>query len=183
MSEMIFFFWDQLLKNNIVLISFTAILLIIVETPKLRNAFKDGKIITGAMGFAAISAWIFSYYLASVNFIFPAVYFLNSLIAIKIIKNYGLLQGEWIAGLKREIIALAGLLALQFNLIEKANYNYQDLIVIIASLAAFYLIFVVVAALKEQLDLKENKEIFKKEYTLFLVLSFLTAIMSGFNFL
>ena len=183
MSEMIFVFLDQLLKNNLVLISFTAVLLIVVETPKLRTAFKDGKVITGAMGFAAISAWIFSYYLSSINYVFPAVYFLNSLIAIKIIKSYGLLQGEWISGLKREIIALAGLLALQFNLIEKATYNYQDLIVIIASLAAFYLIFVVVAALKEQLDLKENKEIFKKEYTLFLVLAFLTAIMSGFNFL
>jgi len=45
------------------------------------------------------------------------------------------------------------------------------------------LIFIIVAAIKEQLDLKENKKIFKKEYTLFLVLAFLTAIMSGFNFL
>jgi len=183
MSEIIFIFLDQLLKNNLVLISFTAVLLIIVETPKLRTAFKTGTIITGAMGFAAISAWIFSYYLGSINFVFPAVYFLNSLIAIKIIKSYGLLQGEWIAGLKREIIALAGLLAFQFNLIEKAAYNYQDLIIITASLAGFYLIFIIVAALKEQLDLKENQEIFKKEYTLFLVLAFLTAIMSGFNFL
>jgi Na+-translocating ferredoxin:NAD+ oxidoreductase RnfA subunit len=182
MSEMIFVFWDQLLKNNVVLISFTAILLIIVETPKLRNAFKDGIIITGAMGFTAVSAWIFSYYLSSINFVFPAVYFLNSLIAIKIIKSYDLLQGEWIAGLKREIIALAGLLALQFNLIEKAAYNYQNLIIIIASLAGFYLVFIIAAALKEQLDLKENKKIFKNEYTLFLVLAFLTAIMSGFNF-
>ena len=75
MSEMIFIFWDQLLKNNAVLISFTAVLLIIVETPKLRAAFKAGKIITGAMGFTAVSAWIFSYYLSSINFVFPAVHF------------------------------------------------------------------------------------------------------------
>jgi Na+-translocating ferredoxin:NAD+ oxidoreductase RnfA subunit len=183
MSEMIFIFLDQLLKNNLVLISFTAVLLIIVETPKLRAAFKAGTIITGAMGFAAISAWIFSYYLNSINFVFPAVYFLNSLISIKIIKSYGLLQGEWISGLKREIIALAGLLALQFNLIDKITYNYQDLIIITASLAGFYLIFIIVAAIKEQLDLKENKKIFKKEYTLFLVLAFLAALMSGFDFL
>lgn len=183
MSEMIFVFLDQLLKNNLVLISFTAVLLIIVETPKLRAAFKEALVITRAMSFTAISAWIFSYYLNSINFVLPAVYFLNSLIAIKIIKSYGLLQGEWIAGLKREFIALAGLLALQFNLTEKLIYDYQDLIIITASLAAFYLVFIIVAAVKEQLDLKENKKIFKKEYTLFLFLAFLTALMSGFDFL
>lgn len=183
MNEIIFLFLDQLLKNNVVLISFTAVLLIIVETPKLRASFKDGLIITRAMGAAAISAWIFSYYFSSISFILPAVYFLNSLIAIKIIKSSDLLQGEWLAGLQHDFIALAGLLALQFNLVEKINYNSQDLIVILAVLAAIYLTFVVTAAIKEQLDLKETKKIFKKEYTLFLVLAFLSALMSGFNFL
>lgn len=183
MSEIILLFWDQLLKNNTVLISFTAVLLITVETPKLRAAFKDGLVITGAMAFSAISAWLLSYYLGSVQFLLPAVYFLNSLIAVKIIKSVSLLQGEWIAGIKHEFIALAALLSLQFNLIEKINYNYQDLIIILAALSGFYLIFIIIAAIKEQLDLKENKDIFRKEYTLFLVLAFLSAIMSGFNFL
>jgi Na+-translocating ferredoxin:NAD+ oxidoreductase RnfA subunit len=183
MSEIIFLFLDQLLKNNVVLISFTAVLLIIVETPKLRKSFKDGAIIIGAMGAAAISAWIFSYYLNSISFILPAVYFLNSLIAIKIIKSFGLLQGEWIAGLKREFIALAGLLALQLNLTEKINYNSHDLIIILAFLTAIYLTFIVISALKEQLDLKEAEKIFQKDYTLFLVLAFLSALMSGFDFL
>jgi len=183
MSEIIWLFWDQLLKNNIVLISFTAILLIIVETPKLRSAFKNGLIITGAMAFSALSAWIFSYYLGSADFLMPAVYFLNSLIAVKLIKKGGLLQGDWIAGIKHEFLALPAVLSLQFNIIEKVNYNSQDLIIIAASLTAIYLVFIAVAALKEQLDLKENKEIFKKEYTLFLVLAFLSAVMSGFDFL
>lgn len=183
MSEIILLFWDQLLKNNIVLISFTAVLLIVVETPKLRAAFKDGLVITGAMAFSAVSAWLLSYYLGSVQFLLPAVYFLNSLIAIKLIKSGSLLQGEWVAGIRHEFIALAALLSLQFNLVERINYNYQDLIILIAALSGIYLIFIVVAAIKEQLDLKENKEIFKKEYTLFLVLAFLSAVMFGFDFL
>lgn len=183
MSEIILLFWDQLLKNNTVLISFTAVLLIIVETPKLRAAFKEALIFTGGIAFSAISAWFLSYYLSSLQFLLPAVYFLISLISIKLIKSVSLLQGEWIAGIKHEFIALAALLSLQFNLIEKINYNYQDLIIILAALSGFYLIFIIIAAIKEQLDLKENKDIFRKEYTLFLVLAFLSAIMSGFDFL
>lgn len=183
MSEIILLFWDQLLKNNIVLISFTAVLLIVVETPKLRAAFKEGLVITGAMAFSAVSAWLLSYYLSSMQFLLPAVYFLNSLIAIKLIKSGSLLQGEWTAGIKHEFIALAALLSLQFNLVERINYNYQDLIILIAALSGIYLIFILIAAIKEQLDLKENKEIFKKEYTLLLALAFLSAVMSGFDFL
>ncbi|MFW5961486.1 MAG: hypothetical protein ACOCRV_00620 [bacterium] len=183
MSEIMLLFWDQLLKNNIVLISFTAVLLIIVETPKLRTAFKNGLIITGAMAFSALSAWIFSYYLGSADFLIPAVYFINSLIAVRLIKSGGLLQGDWIAGIKHEFIALPAVLSLQFNIIEKVNYSSQDLIIIAAALTAIYLVFIVVAALKEQLDLKESKEIFQKEYTLILVLAFLSAVMSGFDFL
>ncbi len=176
-------FWDQLLKNNMILIYFTAILLIIVETPKLRSAFKEGLVITGAMAFTAVSAWVLSYYLSSTQFLLPAVYFLNSLIAIKLIKSGSLLQGKWIAGIKSEFIALPALLSLQLNIVERINYNYQDLIILIAALSGIYLIFIIVSAIKEQLDLKENKEIFKKEYTLLLVLAFLSAIMSGFDFL
>lgn len=183
MSEMILLFWDQLLKNNMVLISFTAVLLIIVETPKLRSAFRDGLVITGAMAFSALSAWFFSYYLRSTSFLLPGIYFLNSLLAIKLIKSSDLLQGDWIAGIKHEFIALPAILSLQFNIIEKINYNYQDLVILAASLTGIYLIFIIIAAIKEQLDLKESKEIFQKEYTLFLVLAFLSAVMSGFNFL
>ena len=183
MSEIILLFWDQLLKNNMILISFTAVLLIIVETPKLRNAFKEGLVITGAMAFSVLSAWVFSYYLASIHFLLPGIYFLNSLIAVKLIKNANLMQGEWIAGLKHEFIALPALLSLQFNIIERINYNYQDLIILAAALTGIYLVFIIIAAIKEQLDLKETKEIFQKEYTLFLVLAFLSAVMSGFNFL
>jgi len=183
MSEMIVLFWDQLLKNNTVLISFTAVLLIIVETPKLRSSFKNGLIIIGAMAFSTLSAWIFSYYLGSANFFIPAVYFLNALIAVKLIKSGGLLQGDWTAGIKHEFLALPAVLSMQFNIIEKVNYNYQDLIIIAAALTAVYLVFIVVAALKEQLDLKESKGIFQKEYTLILVLAFLSAVMSGFDFL
>ena len=176
-------FWDQLLKNNMVLIYFTAILLIIVETPKLRAAFKEGLVITGAMAFAVVSAWVLSYYLSSMQFLLPAIYFLNSLIAIKLIKSRGLLQGKWIAGIKHEFLALPALLSLQLNIVERINYNYQDLIVLIAALSGIYLIFIIVSAIKEQLDLNESKEIFKKEYTLLLVLAFLSAVMSGFDFL
>ncbi|RAK10492.1 hypothetical protein C8C77_104145 [Halanaerobium saccharolyticum] len=183
MSKIILLFWDQLLNNNTVLISFTAVLLIIVETPKLRAAFKDGLVITGAMAFSTVSAWIFSYYLSSAAFLLPAIYFLNSLIAVKLIKTGNLLQGNWIAGIKREFIALPALLSLQFNIIERTNYNYQDLIILAAALTTIYLIFIVIAAIKEQLDLKESKKIFHKEYTLFLVLAFLSAVMSGFDFL
>ncbi|MFW5979426.1 MAG: hypothetical protein ACOCQZ_01785 [Halanaerobium sp.] len=183
MREMIFLFWDQLLKNNTVLISFTAVLLIIVETPKLKKSFKAGLIITGAMAFSALSAWIFSFYLSSVTFLLPAIYFLNALISIKLIKSGNLLQGGWIAGIRSEFVALPALLSLQFNLIEKTSYHYQDLIILAASLGAFYFTFIIIASIKEQLDLKESREIFKKEYTLLLVLGFLSALMSGFNFL
>lgn len=183
MSEIILLFWDQLLKNNIVLLSFAAVLLIIVESPKLRNAFKDGFLFTGALSLTVISAWIFSYYLSSMQFIMPAIYFLNSLIAISILKKKNLLQGNWISGIKHEFIALPALISFQFSLIERFTYNYQDPIIIIASLAAFYLIFIIIAAIKEQLELKETKKIFKKTYTLLLVLAFLSAVMSGFDFL
>lgn len=183
MSEILLLFWDQLLKNNTVLISFTAVLFIIVETPKLRAAFKDGMVITAAMAFSALSAWIFSYYLVAFGFLLPAVYFLNSLIAIELMKNKNLLQGKWTAGIKHEFIALPALLSLQFNIVERVSYNYQDPVILIASLTAVYIIFIIIAAIKEQLKLNESKNIFQTEYILFLVFAFLSAVMSGYNFL
>jgi Na+-translocating ferredoxin:NAD+ oxidoreductase RnfA subunit len=183
MSKMLILFWDYLLKNNIVLSSFIGVLLIIVESSKLRSAFKEALVLSGAALFSLVSAWLFSYFTAANSeFLLYSVYFLNSLIAIYFIKQAGLLQNKWIANLNKEIIALPALLGIQFKMTETAVYNYQDLIFITAAAAGIYLIYLIIAAVKEQLQLKETKDFFQKEYTLFLVLAFLSAVMAGFNF-
>ena len=183
MNEILIPFWDYLLKNNIVLSSFIGVLLITVEGSKLRTAFKEAFIFSGAALFSLISAWLFSYFIPlESEFLLTAVYFLNSLIAIYFIKQSGLLQNKWIAELNKEIIAFPALLGIQFKMTETAVYDYQDLIFIAAAAAGIYLVYLIIAAVKEQLELKETKDIFQKEYALLLVLAFLSAVMNGFNF-
>lgn len=183
MSRMLILFWDYLLKNNIVLSSFIGVLLVIVESSKLRSAFKEALVFSGAALFSLISAWLFSYFTAGGSeFVLTAVYFLNSLIAIYLIKQAGLLQNKWIAGLNKEIIAFPALLGIQFKMTETAVYGYQDLIFIAAAAAGIYLVYLIAAAVKEQLQLKETNDFIQKEYTLLLFLAFLSAVMAGFNF-
>lgn len=184
MSEILILFWDYLLKNNIVLGSFIGVLLIVVESSKLGSAFKEALVFSGAALFSLISAWLFSYFIPlGSEYLLAAVYFLNALIAIYFIKQAGLLKNKWIiAGLNKEIIALPALLGLQFKITETAVYGYQDLIFIAAAAAGIYLVYLIIAAVKEQLELKESKDFFQKEYTLLLVFAFLSAVMAGFNF-
>lgn len=183
MNEIFLIFWDHLLKNNIVLISLVGVLIIISEDSSLSSSFKNGLIMTAAFSFSILSAWIFSYYTAGSIIILPAVFFVNTLLAICFINKFQLLNGTWLGGLTKRIAILPALMGIQFKIVENAVYNYQDIIFILAAIIGFYLIYIITAAVKEQLLLKENNKIFKTEYLLLLFMAFLSAVMSGYNFI
>ena len=183
MNDIILLFWNSLISNNIVFISFIGVLLIVIETPKLKDSYLDGLKITAGLSMSIILAWIISYYIPSAyNHFLPGVYFINSLLGIYIIRNLGLLKGEWIEGLPRAILALAPLIGIQLLFQEQSSDYNLDFFKILGSLSGFYLAFVLIAAIKEQLKLKEIKDIFKSEYMVLIVLALFAAIVYGFSF-
>ena len=183
MNEIILLFWNSLLSNNIVFVSFIGVLLIIVETPNLKDSYLDGLKIIAGLTLSIIFAWILSSYIPPVyNHFLPGIYFLNSLLGIYMIRSLGLLKGEWIEGLPKAVLALAPLIGIQLLFQGQFNQYSLDFFKIIGSLFGFYLTFIMIAAIKEQLILNETKDLLKSEYILLIVLAFFAAVVVGFNF-
>ncbi len=175
-------FLDNVLRNNMVFILSFGLLLVIVETPKLSQSYLKGLKITAGLAVSSLIGWIFFHNIsADLVYIFPGIYFLTSLLGIYVINKLGALKGQWIEGIPRKIMALAPFIGLQLYIQEEAVSEVTGFFSLLGLITGFYLTFVVMSAIKEQLKLNETENIFKSEYVVLLVIGFFAAIMVGFN--
>ncbi|MFW6270411.1 MAG: hypothetical protein ACOC4G_10050 [Bacillota bacterium] len=176
-------FWDYVISENIVLVLHIGLLLIIVETPKLRESFLSGLKITAGLTTSILTGWLLSFYISSgLSFIMPGVYFLTSLSGIYIVKKLDKLKGEWMEGLPRMLLALSPFMGLQLFIEYTVQKNsITNIFIIMGCIIGFYLAYIIIAALKEQLKMNETEPIFKSEYNLLIVIGFLAAVLSSFN--
>ncbi|MFP4687605.1 MAG: Rnf-Nqr domain containing protein [bacterium] len=182
MNELVLIFHDSVLINNIVLTAFIGALLIIVETPKFRDSFSAGLRLSAPLALIAYLGWIFTHRIPAVyNNFLPGIYFLNSLLGIHIIKKSGLLREKWIRNLPGSTLGLVYLVAFQLFIREQTGDQLADFFLILGSVLGFYLLFIIIAGIKEQLNLNESDRIYRSEYVILLAMAFLAAVISGFE--
>lgn len=185
MNEIGAVFWNFVLRDNMVFILSFGLLLVIVETPRLSKAYVKGLKITAGI---AVSSLTGLYITANISpelvFIFPGIYFITSLLGIYVINKSGVLRGQWIEGIPRNIMVLVPLIGIQLFIKEQAVLNgFEKFFAVLGLIVGFYLVFIIMAAVKEQLELNETGNIFKSEYILLIVSGFFAAILVGFNFM
>jgi len=182
MNEIGRLFLNYVFGENIVFVLFIGLLLVIVETPKLKESYLTGLKITTGLAVSVLAGWLLAVYIPSdFSFIMPGVYFLTSLLGIYIVKKLDELKGEWIEGLPRMILALSPFMGLQLFIGYNGQINsITNIYIIIGCVIGFYLAFILTAAVKEQLKMNEAELIFKNEYTLLIIFGFLAAIVTAF---
>ncbi|MFW5787575.1 MAG: Rnf-Nqr domain containing protein [Halanaerobiales bacterium] len=185
MNEIGVIFWNYVLRNNMVFILSFGLLLVIVETPRLSESYVKGLKITAGMAVTSLTGLFITANISShVIFLLPGIYFITSLVGIYVINKSGALRGQWIEGIPRNIMVLVPLLGLQLFMQEQTVLNYlEKFFAVLGSIVGFYLVFIIMAAVKEQLELNETEKIFKSEYILLIVSGFFAAILVGFNFM
>jgi len=181
-SEITAIFWEYVLPENIMLVSFMGVLLAIVEAPGLKKSFKTGFKLSAALFLSGFLGWLITGYLnEGYEFIYLWIFWLTSLFAVYILQKLGELKGEWL-GLPKILLVLGPMLGLQWLVWEQGVEYIERLFMITGGVIGFYLAFVLIAAIKEQIKLAETHEIYKKEYTLLIAIGMLTLAVIGFNF-
>ncbi len=183
MREIAAVFWEYVFPENILLVYFFGVLLAIVETPGLKRSFKKGFKLSCGLLISALSGWIITGYISGEqDFIALLIFLLTSLFAIYLLQKMGELEGEWL-GLPKMVLVFVPMIGLQW-LAREQGINITDSFFMIAgSVTGFYMSFILIAAIKEQIRLAEAKKIFKNEYTLLLAIGFLALAVIGFSFI
>ncbi|MFW6268935.1 MAG: hypothetical protein ACOC4G_02530 [Bacillota bacterium] len=175
-------FLNHLLQENIVFYYFLGALLIIIKTPPLKKSYRTGLIFSSGLLATGLLGWLLNpVFSESFTYLVPGFYFFNALLGLAIIKKLGLLNDYWL-GIPEYILALGPLVGLQMIAERLGQNNGFDLVIIIAGVSGFYLAFLTIAAIKEQLQLSEAKnELFKSEYTLLIVMAIFSLLLMGFD--
>ncbi len=183
MREVAVLFWNNVLSRNLIFIQFLGVLLAVVETEGLRTSLKKGYILAKGILISAVLGWIFMAWIPEGSeYIILWVFLTVSLIIIYFIQKSGYLTETW-KGMPEFILILVPMIGLQWTVWEQ-GVDFADKIYMIAgSVAGFYLAFILIAAVKEQIKLSETSMIFKKLPTLLLAIGFFALAVIGFSFL
>lgn len=182
-SEAGILFWNFILKENIVLYYLLGTVFILVHTPSLRNSYKAGlKITTGLLLSGLIGWWFSSRIPVEYTSLLPGVYFLGALLGISICRYFDELRNN-IWGIPLTVLALNPFMGLPLAAVNTSHSSLNTLFAVLGGAGGFYLIYIITAAVKEQISLAETEKEFKGLYTLLIILGILTAVFGGFEFI
>ncbi|MEJ6949705.1 Rnf-Nqr domain containing protein [Natronospora cellulosivora (SeqCode)] len=182
MTRLSVLFWNGFFVDNIMFIYFLGVLLAFVEAKSLKKSFSKGLKFAVSLFSVSILGWILTNSLTSeLGFLNIWIFFITSYIAIHFLQKNGELIGEW-QGMPRMILALPSMIGLQL-LIQNRAADLAEMIAISGgSSLAFYVSFIVVAALREQILTSEADSIFKQGSSLLLAMGLLALALIGFQF-
>lgn len=176
-------FLENILPVNMVLIYSLGVLVSFVETDRVRPSLVKGLKFAFAILFAGLFGWIIMDTIGiEFEFIAAWVFFLVSLGIILILQYLGELKGEFY-GLPKLFLFLPTLVGFQWLLLER-NLVFSDMMVtVFANALGFYIAFVLIATLKEQMRISEASDIFKLAPAILIGLGIAAMGISGFSFL
>ena len=181
MSEIGTRFLNNVLSDNIVFIYFFGILLIFLKGRGLRKSLFTGAKYSSVLLFISILSWIISGWIPGQEFLLLWVFLLSSLIGVFILRKWGELKGEWL-GMPEMIIVMAPFVGLQWFVLEQGIEYFARIFALTASVFGFYLAFILVASIREQIQISEMSDIFKKEASLLMIIAFIVLALVGFTF-
>jgi len=172
-----------LLVENLVFVSFIGTLLVISESERgPRSAALGGAKFIACLIPASFLGWALSAALpAELGFVAVFLFFVVALGAVRILRSWGELEGSWI-GIPREMIALPLFVGSQMWLWMKGVEFTEAVVASVGAGFAFYLAFVMIGAVREQLELGEAPEGIQKLGVVMVSMGVVAMALLGFKF-
>lgn len=158
---------------------FLGILFMMVESGTIKATINRGsKYVTTVFVINVLGWFLHSLLPETFDPLNPAIFFLTTILGIKVLKYWGELKGERF-GLPKFILALGPLFGSQL-LIQHNNYSYAEMMTAnIAYVIGSYLLFVLIAAIKEEIIVSDAAPVFKSYSTLLAAISMIALGIIG----
>lgn len=179
LSELSRLFLKSLLRENLSIAFFLGILFMIVESKSIKGSIKVGaKFLTVVYGINILGWFLHEILVVGLDPLNPAIFFLTTIFGIGILKYWGELEGEWL-GLPKFILAIAPLFGSQL-LIQGGNYSYGEMMTVnTAYVLGGYILFVLIASIKEEILVSDARPVFKGYSTLLAAIAMLALGVIG----
>ncbi len=179
LSELTRLFLNSLLSENMSLAFFLGILFMMVESGSIKQtALKGLKYVSTVFVINILGWFLHSFLPAGLDPLNPAIFFITTVIGITVLKYWGELQGEWF-GMPRFILALGPLFGSQL-LIQRGAYSYAEMMSVnSAYILGGYILFVLIAAIKEEIIVSDAHPVFKSYSTLLAAVAMLALGVIG----
>lgn len=166
LSELTRLFLNSLLSENMSIAFFLGILFMMVESGTIKATINRGLKYAAAVFVINVLGWFLHTMLpGALDPLNPAIFFLTTILGIKVLRYWGELQGDWF-GLPKFILALGPLFGSQL-LIQNNGYSYAEMMTVnLAYIISGYLLFVLIAAIKEEIIVSDAAPVFKSYSTL-----------------
>lgn len=179
LSELSRLFLNSLLSENMSLAFFLGILFMIIESGTIKNtAIKAFKYVIAIFVINVLGWFLQSLLPGGLDPINPAMFFITTVMGITVLKYWGELKGEWF-GLPKFILALGPLFGSQL-LIQRGGYSYAEMMTVnTAYIIGIYLLFILIAAIKEEIIVSDAAPVFKSYSTLLAAIAMLALGVIG----
>jgi Na+-translocating ferredoxin:NAD+ oxidoreductase RnfA subunit len=179
LSELSRLFLNSLLSENMSLAFFLGILFMMVESGSIKKTAVKGLKYLSTVFVINILGWFLHSFLPSgLDPLNPAIFFITTVLGITVLKYWGELKGEWF-GLPKFILALGPLFGTQL-LIQRGAYAYAEMMTVnTAYILGGYILFVLIAAIKEEIIVSDAAPVFKSYSTLLAAIAMLALGVIG----
>lgn len=179
LSELSRLFLNSLLSENMSLAFFLGILFMLIESGTIKQTAVKGLKYMSTVFVINVLGWFLHTILpGGLDPLNPAIFFLTTVTGITVLKYWGELKGEWF-GLPRFVPALGLLFGTQL-LMQKGSYTYPEMMTVnTAYILGGYLLFVLIAAIKEEIIVSDAAPVFKSYSTLLAAIAMLALGVIG----
>ena len=179
LSELARLFLNSLLSENMSLAFFLGILFMMVESGSIKKtAIKGLKYVTTVFVINVLGWFLHTVLPGGLVPLNPAIFFITTIMGVTILKYWGELNGRWF-GLPEFILAIGPLFGSQL-LIQNGSYSYAEMMTVnIAYVIGGYILFVLIAAIKEEIIVSDASPVFKSYSTLLAAIAMLALGVIG----
>ncbi len=183
MNPAVRIFFESLLTRNVAFILFFAVLLPLVCGFTVKQSFRSGGKLSVVALFAVLSAaGVRAALPGSGVVLYPPAVFLLALVALRILQEWGELQGEW-AGIPRRVMALIPYAGIMLYVQEQDLSGMDAVSAAFGIAAGLYASVIIVTALIEQIRISEASAPYRRIGVLFLAMAMFALALSGFHFI
>ncbi len=178
MTETTRLFFDSLLIQNPVFMTFVGALMVTVLPPSARRSFTPAARYGVVFFFSMLTGGVFS--LAVGELIAPVVYISVALIAIVLLRLWGELRRDWL-GMPAMVLAAAPLVGLQVMVAGQGEFS-----LVVASAGGyalgFFAAFLIIGGIREASRMTEARDLFKTNPVILFSMALIALALAGFLF-
>ena len=171
-----------MLTRNVAFVLFIGLLIPVINAHPVRTTFSTALKHAVALLIAALIGSAGTAILpAAASFAEPALFFLLTLPIIRILQAAGELKGEW-AGIPRSLLAYIPYTGIMLHLRAANLAGLESVTAAFGAATGYYLAFVLIAAVTEQIRLSEAPHLYKGLATLLFAIAIFALALAGFPF-